>query len=66
MATAIVAATTGMAAAACPQELAVYSDPDKSLTLEFSPNNGEMMTVSNKFRVAMKNDIVLDGILETS
>jgi hypothetical protein len=63
----IAAALAAMSAnsnAACKQELAIYSDKDKALTLEFAPNNGEMMTVSNKFRVVMANDVVLDGIVQ--
>ncbi len=58
------AVITTCAHAACKQELAIYSDRDKTVTLEFSPNQGEMMTVSNKFRVVMTNDVVLDGIVQ--
>jgi len=63
-AVAVFAAGAQSARAACPQELAVYRDTDKTLTLEFSPNNGEAMTVSNMFRIVMENDVVLDGIVQ--
>ncbi len=52
------------AAGACTQALAVYSDADKSMTLEFRPNEGEVMTATNLFRVVMENDVVLDGIVQ--
>lgn len=55
---------TQAAEAACPQELAVYSDADKTLTLEFQPNDGRAATVTNLFRIVMENDIVLDGIVQ--
>ena len=61
--TALMLTCATAANAACPQQLAVYSDPDKSLTVEFTPNEGEMMTVSNRFRVVMANDVVLDGLV---
>ncbi|MFZ2100893.1 MAG: hypothetical protein WAU86_10050 [Oricola sp.] len=51
------------ALAACPQELAVYADPDKSLTLEFSPRENAAQAISHGFKVVMANDIVLDGVV---
>ena len=48
-------------ASACPQELAVYGDPDKSLTVEFMPRENEAMAASHSFEVKMANGIVLDG-----
>jgi len=56
-------AGTCAAQADCPQELAVYADADKTLTLEFSPNEGGRMMASNVFRVVMEGDIVLDGVV---
>jgi hypothetical protein len=55
------AGTAIPAHAACPQELAVYSDADTLLTLEFSPNGGRSAMAVNFLRVVMQNGIVLDG-----
>ena len=51
----------GAALAACPIELAVYGDRDKAATIEFVPR-GEG-AVSNRFRMRLDNDVVLDGIV---
>jgi len=51
------------ALAACPQELAIYSESGGTASVEFTPNRGEAIAVSNKFRLLPGKDIVLDGIV---
>jgi hypothetical protein len=50
--------------AACPQTLAIYSDRDKSMTIEFRPNDTGFASVSNVFRVVLAGDHVLQGIVQ--
>jgi hypothetical protein len=60
---AISAALTGPAAfAACPLELAVYGDPEHAAGIDFSPT-GESAVVTNSFKMALDNSVVLDGIV---
>ncbi len=48
------------AVAACPIELAVYSDRDKVAQIDFTPK-GEAAAVTNAFRLLLDGDTVLDG-----
>lgn len=51
----------GLLHAACKQELAVYSEPETSASLEFRP---EGVATSHEFRLVFaENHIVLDGIV---
>lgn len=45
----------------CPQELAVYSDADETISVEFVPNDGGRMMASNIFKARMAAGIELDG-----
>lgn len=56
-------AGTCAAQADCPQERAVYSDAERTVSLEFAPNDGGRMLASNVFRAVMANGIVLDGVV---
>lgn len=51
--------------AACNQELAVYSDPDKTVSLEFRPHDGEAVTVTNRFRLIAGGKMI-DGFVQWS
>ena len=55
-----VAATPALAG--CPLELATYGDTSSGARLEFTPT-GEGATVTNRFRLLLDNDMVLDGIV---
>lgn len=55
-------AATVPAYAACPMELAVYGDRDKAASIDFTPR-GEAAAVTNRFRMLLDNDVVLDGIV---
>ena len=59
---ALVAATTAPALAACPVELAVYGDRDQAATIDFQPTL-ESVTVTNRFKMVLENDVVLDGMV---
>jgi hypothetical protein len=52
------------AQAACPQELAVYTDRDKAASLEFRPAPPEAAVRSSTFRVLFaQGDLAVDGIV---
>ena len=51
--------------AACNQELAVYSDRDKTVSLEFRPHDGEAVTVTNRFRLIAGGKMI-DGFAQWS
>jgi len=53
----------GAALAACPQALAVYSDADGTVALEFRPVDETTASTSNLFRMAFAEGPVLDGIV---
>jgi hypothetical protein len=56
-------AASALPAAACPQELAVYSEPDAEASLEFTPA-GESAAVTHSFKVKFReNATMLDGIV---
>ena len=48
--------------AACPVELATYGEIQSGARVEFRPT-GESATVTNRFRMLVRTDIVLDGIV---
>lgn len=48
--------------AACPMELSVYGDRDKAATIDFQPTL-ESVTVTNRFKMVLENDVVLDGVV---
>ena len=56
-------AGVGASQAACPQGLAVYTDANDAISVEFTPNDGGRMLASNVFKAVMANDIVLDGFV---
>ncbi|MBX3596479.1 MAG: hypothetical protein KF874_02805 [Rhizobiaceae bacterium] len=51
---------TGQVFAACPMELAVYSDNTGAAGIDFRPA-GENAVVTNAFRMVMDQGVVLDG-----
>ncbi len=52
------------AQAACPQELAVYSERGKSVSIEFRPAPAGAAVHTMEFRaVFSQNDVVLDGVV---
>jgi len=54
------------ARAACPQELAVYSEPDVQAGLEFTPaTHGAMPTHNFKVKFP-ENAVILDGVVMTT
>lgn len=55
----VAAASPGWAM--CPQELAVYSQGDGQASVEFQPRDGA--AVSNRFRVLLDTEAVLDGVV---
>lgn len=50
------------AQAGCPMELAVYKDRDGLAGIDFRPA-GKSAAVTNSFRMALKDDMVLDGLV---
>lgn len=48
--------------AACPMELAVYGDRDNAAGIDFRPT-GQSAVVTNTFRMALDNDVLLDGMV---
>lgn len=55
-------AAPAAAYAACPMELAVYGDRDNAAGIDFRPT-GQSAVVTNTFRMALDNDVVLDGMV---
>ncbi|MCB1420665.1 MAG: hypothetical protein KDJ74_17320 [Notoacmeibacter sp.] len=53
------------ASAACKQELAIYSDKAKTVSLEFRPHDGEAVTVTNRFRLVAGGKLI-DGFVQWS
>lgn len=53
------------ALAACNMELSVYADQNGRGEINFTPS-GELAAVSNSFRLLLRNDVVLDGIVMRS
>ena len=51
--------------AACPIELAVYSDHEKAAEIDFTPTMASAMA-TNSFRMILDNDDVLDGTVTWS
>lgn len=51
-----------IAYAACPIELAVYSDAQSGSEIDFTPT-GTSVTVTNSFRMILDNNVVLNGIV---
>ncbi|MEO4001206.1 hypothetical protein [Mesorhizobium sp. CAU 1732] len=47
--------------AACPLELAVYSDDSAGVSLDFRP--GQTAVVTNSFKMALSGDVLLDGVV---
>lgn len=61
---AMMTAPTNPALAACPQELAVYTDRDQVASIEFRPVAPDAAVHTGEFRVLFsQNDIVADGIV---
>lgn len=58
----LAAASTSPTIAACPQELAIYSEQEASASLEFTPagDTGSSHTFKIKFA---ENSVVLDGVV---
>jgi hypothetical protein len=57
-------APVGSALAACPQELAIYTDRDKVASIEFRPVALDSAVHAGEFRVLFsQKDIVVDGIV---
>lgn len=58
----LAAASTSPTLAACPQELAIYSEQEASASLEFTPagDTGSSHTFKIKFA---ENSVVLDGVV---
>lgn len=55
---------TGAAPAACPQELAVYTDRERAASVEFRPAAADAAVETHAFRVVFsQNDVVADGIV---
>lgn len=48
--------------AACPMELAVYGEREAAAEIDFRPT-AESATVTNTFRMALDNGVVLDGMV---
>lgn len=60
---ALVAAVTA-ARAACPQELAIYSEREGSASIEFRPVEPAAAVQTGAFRIVFsRNDVVLDGFV---
>ncbi len=53
---------TATAHAACPIQLAVYSDTQSGTEIDFTPT-GTSATVTNSFRLILDNNVVLNGIV---
>ena len=63
---AAIALLPASARAACPQELAVYSEPEAQAGLEFTPaEQGAMPTHSFKVKFP-ENSVILDGVVMTT
>jgi hypothetical protein len=62
VALALLAGASAPARAACPMELAVYSDRDEAAWIDFRPT-GESAVVTNTFKMALDNDVILDGMV---
>lgn len=52
----------GPAHAACPQEMAVYTEVDGDAQIEFSAERAGFV-VTNSFRLIVRDDLVLDGMV---
>lgn len=60
--TSVLLALTGPAAAACPQELAIYHEAESGAGIEFQPLDQTQPTTANAFKVIFaRTDLVLDG-----
>lgn len=59
---AIVASVVGSASAACNQELAIYSEPEASASLEFTPAGGTGSSHTFKIKFP-ENSVILDGVV---
>ncbi|TPK39927.1 hypothetical protein FJ492_22120 [Mesorhizobium sp. B2-5-4] len=55
-------AAVANAYAACPTELAVYGDSQSGAEIDFTPT-GTSATVTNRFRLVLDNNVVLNGIV---
>ncbi|WP_032935896.1 hypothetical protein [Mesorhizobium sp. WSM3626] len=55
-------AAVANAHAACPIELAVYGDSQSGAEIDFTPT-GTSATVTNRFRLVLDNNVVLNGIV---
>ena len=60
----LLSAPTGMAAAACPVELATYANAGGAAEVDFRPSTPSA-TVTNSFRMIV-GEVVLDGIVQWS
>ncbi len=58
----VASALSGQALAACPQELAVYSEVDGDTSIDFRPET-EAAIVANSFRLITREGLILDGIV---
>jgi len=60
----LVAFSASPAFSECPVELAVYNDARGVAEIDFTPaTNGEGEEISNRFRLLLDNDVVLDGVV---
>lgn len=57
-----IAGLSGQALAACPQELAVYSEVDGDTSIDFRPET-EAAIVANSFRLITREGLMLDGMV---
>ncbi|KRA00387.1 hypothetical protein ASD64_02140 [Mesorhizobium sp. Root157] len=62
VASALLLASLTPAHAACPMELAVYSDRDDAAWIDFRPT-GESAVVTNTFKMVLDKGVVLDGMV---
>ncbi|WP_235679108.1 hypothetical protein [Aquibium microcysteis] len=61
---ALLPALAGPVLAACPQELAVYTDRERAASIEFRPTEPDAAVHTNAFRVVFsQNDVVADGVV---
>ncbi|MEI9419323.1 hypothetical protein [Mesorhizobium sp. Cs1321R2N1] len=54
--------TANTAHASCPIELAVYGEAQSGAEIDFTPT-GTSATVTNRFRLVLDNNVVLNGIV---